>query len=97
MHISRSLGIHKCTKCGEKLIDDNFECCGIYLSGPDKNRAFFNYHCPTCNSDDSYIIDPDVDDLPGNMFRQFADGLDAAFYKPDVDAGGIENIDDIVP
>jgi hypothetical protein len=79
MIISRSLCIHQCDKCKEKLIDANFSRCGIYLSGEYKHKGFFEYQCPACRNVGAYVIEPAKDDMPGDLFRQFADGVDASY------------------
>ncbi len=81
MFIPRELGMHRCDKCHEALVDDNFQHCGIFLSGSDKWNVYFVYNCPHCKNVGSDIFWPDKDSWPGDMFRDFASALDEKYFK----------------
>ena len=81
MFIPRELGIHQCNECNEKLIDTDFDQCGIKLQGEYKWRTYFEYDCPHCKFRGSYMFSPKSEDLPGNLFRQFADAIDNSFLS----------------
>lgn len=81
MFIPRELGIHKCGKCKDGLLDKDFLRCGILLSGDSKYQPFFIYLCPHCKHKGSYRIKRKDKDLPGDMFRQFGNALDAMYFR----------------
>lgn len=82
MFIPRSLKIHKCKKCKEKLIDSNFVKFGTYLkAGKFQYYVFFEYQCPHCQYEGAWVISPKKGDLPGDTFRQFGNALDAKYFQ----------------
>jgi RNase P subunit RPR2 len=84
MFISRSLNIHICHKCKEKLIDRNFSQCGITLNSKDtKNKwtTFFDYTCPSCRYKGRWQINLAQDEMPGDIFRQLGSAIDEDYIK----------------
>lgn len=62
-------------------MDHNFVRCGINLSGVHKWHAFFEYICPRCKENGSYVVNPSDDKTPvGDFFRQFGNSIDE-FYE----------------
>lgn len=79
MFIPRDLNIHVCNDCQERLIDSNFERCGIHLQGEHKWQVFFEYKCPHCGYSGQYLFESGKSDVPGNLFRQFGDAVDNSY------------------